>query len=351
MPEGPATKRVCEAFRHARTALERALGACPSAQRDRPLARPGFGGARPSRKGAAVLWALVVLAVLGGSATAEAQSCLGGVPAGMGCVGSGQTLEVNAHGVCRRVSNPQARALLVPHASAAEWQSLRDTGGSGLLSLALCYNYGWSAWSGWSGCSASCGGGTQSRSRECRRSETGQGGYDVVDPGLCGGSSSENQACNTHSCCTPNNHVTGYGGCSASCGGGQQDVYWSNGCGSSWTTQQACNTHGCGPPPATLSVSLSGATPGITTTFNQSEEHWWNWSASNAYQIVYDENIGDVSGRTCTDPRGRSFSGALPISGNSMRNAWYSGCRYTICFVAHGVAGPSQGECFFINVN
>jgi hypothetical protein len=302
-----------------------------------------------------VRWAfnMIVFAMLAlaGAGEGRAQSCPGGVPGGLGCVASGQTLEVTAHGVCRRVTNPQGRALLIPHASAAEWQSLRDTGGSGLLLLALCYSYGWSEWSGWSGCSASCGGGTQSRGRECRRSEASQAGYSVVDASLCGGASSESQACNTHSCCTPNNQVTGYGGCSASCGGGQQDVYWSNGCGATWTTQQACNTHSCGPPAATLSISLTGATAGFTATFNQFEEHWWNWLASNAIQIAWSEDIGDVSGRTCTDPRGRSFSGALPASGSSMRNLWYSGCRYTLCFVAQGSGPNSQTECYFVNVN
>lgn len=294
---------------------------------------------------------LFFLAMLWCPGPAGAQSCPAGVPAGIGCVGSAQTLEVTAHGVCRRVTNPQARALLIPYASAAEWQSLRDTGGSGLLSLAFCYSYDWSAWSSWSGCSASCGGGTQSRSRECRRSETGQAGYSVVDASLCGGASSESQSCNTQSCCTPNNQITGYGGCSASCGGGQQDVYWSNGCGSSWSTQQSCNTHSCGPPPASLSISLTGATAGFTAIFNQLEEHWWNWSSSNANQIAWDENIADRPGRTCTDGRARSLSGAIHTSGNSMRALWMSGCRYTICFVAQGSGGSSRPECFFIDVN
>jgi len=47
--------------------------------------------------------------------------------------------------------------------------------------------------------------------------------------------------------CVPSNHITGYGSCSASCGGGTRDVYWSNGCGSTWTTQESCNTGACGP--------------------------------------------------------------------------------------------------------
>lgn len=56
-------------------------------------------------------------------------------------------------------------------------------------------NGGWSAWSAWSSCSASCGGGTQSRTRTCTNPAPNSCGA------ACVGSPSESQACNTQGCC------------------------------------------------------------------------------------------------------------------------------------------------------
>jgi len=53
---------------------------------------------------------------------------------------------------------------------------------------------GWSAWSAWSTCSATCGGGTQSRTRTCTNPAPANGGADCI------GSTSESQACNTQTC-------------------------------------------------------------------------------------------------------------------------------------------------------
>jgi len=62
---------------------------------------------------------------------------------------------------------------------------------------------GWSSWSAWDSCSVSCGGGTQSRTRTCNNPTPQYGGAN------CSGSSSESQACNTHSCAS---YVTATGG-------------------------------------------------------------------------------------------------------------------------------------------
>lgn len=289
---------------------------------------------------------LVGLAMLAWSWPAAAQTCPGGVPGTMRCVTAGATEEINAYGVCRRITNPRPLAVMVPLGSAAEWQSLRDTGGSGLL-LALCYSYGWSEWSGWSGCSAGCGGGTQSRGRECRRSETGQPGYSVVDASLCGGATSESQACNTHSCCTPNTHVTGYGGCSAGCGGGQQDVHWSNGCGSTWTSQQACNTHSC----ASFSLKLNGSSgnscwnedngfgqaPGVPTV-----DHTWSWTSSGVTSMSkHHERYGNCPGGPQS---GDVFWLGLPSGSWRVQDAVGErrGCRVRITVNATGPGGSAS---------
>ena len=96
---------------------------------------------------------------------------------------------------------------------------------------------------GWGGCSASCGGGTQYRDVYYYSNYNGQ---------YCS-TGSASQSCNTHSCCS-STYVGGYGswgGCSASCGGGTQyrDVYhYSNYTGqycSATSQSQSCNTHSC----------------------------------------------------------------------------------------------------------
>ncbi|MBI2105484.1 putative Ig domain-containing protein, partial [Candidatus Woesearchaeota archaeon] len=62
--------------------------------------------------------------------------------------------------------------------------------------LPTCYptDGGWNAWSSWSSCSASCGGGTQSRTRTCNNPAPACGGAE------CSGPSYETQSCNTQTC-------------------------------------------------------------------------------------------------------------------------------------------------------
>jgi agmatine deiminase len=60
------------------------------------------------------------------------------------------------------------------------------------------YTYGWGDWGDWSDCSAECGGGSQTRTRQCFDCFGNQ-----VEDGLCAGSATETQSCNLDPCPVP----------------------------------------------------------------------------------------------------------------------------------------------------
>lgn len=257
-----------------------------------------------------LLPALLVLPLLAAAfllpGPAAAQGCPGGVPGSMRCIAAGATMDVTAYGTCRRITNTRTLAMLVPLGSAAEWTAAYSSSGA-VATVSACYSYAWSGWSGWSACSASCGGGTQTQTRTCQRTETGVAGGTAVDASYCGGgSSTSSQSCNTQSCCTPNAHVTGYGGCSASCGGGSQTVYWEDGCGGSWTTSQSCNTQGCTPPPS----------------INWNYDRWGGQCRHIAVSVS--QGFGGS----------QSFSGSCSLSGQS--GGWSTGGGFDITFCDDG---------------
>ncbi|KAK4311029.1 hypothetical protein Pmani_017444 [Petrolisthes manimaculis] len=109
----------------------------------------------------------------------------------------------------------------------------------------------WSAWAGWSVCSVSCGGGVRQKRRVCDNPIPSNGGR------YCPGSDSLEDYCNLDMC--PINGGwslwSEWGGCTASCGGGQRRRFRTcdspapspdgRACPGPDTHTQACNNHTC----------------------------------------------------------------------------------------------------------
>ncbi|XP_031566332.1 uncharacterized protein LOC116301420 [Actinia tenebrosa] len=80
---------------------------------------------------------------------------------------------------------------------------------------------GWSDWASWSSCSATCGGGSQSRTRTCTNPPPANDGRS------CEGTSSETKSCATNTCPPPKidggwSDWTSWSSCPVTCGGGSQ---------------------------------------------------------------------------------------------------------------------------------
>ncbi len=142
-------------------------------------------------------------------------------------------------------------------------------------------------WSAWGSCSASCGGGNQSRT--CTNPAPAYGGAD------CTGVNDE--PCNTQACVGPTDGGwSAWSSCSASCGGGTQSrtctspVPADGGANCSGATNQACNTQSCtsgstggssggssGGSPAPAPTCLTNATP---TTIKAGGQVTLSWGCS-----------------------------------------------------------------------
>ncbi|CAF4070391.1 unnamed protein product [Rotaria sp. Silwood2] len=101
--------------------------------------------------------------------------------------------------------------------SSYQYQTCNDDVPCVILITGASVNGTWSIWTSWAPCAGTCGNGTQTRYRNC----TGQynGGYPCV------GSTIDFQTCNTNVTCPINggwSNFTNYGPCSATCGNGTQ---------------------------------------------------------------------------------------------------------------------------------
>uniref|UniRef100_A0A8C8RV15 Hemicentin-1 n=1 Tax=Pelusios castaneus TaxID=367368 RepID=A0A8C8RV15_9SAUR len=127
----------------------------------------------------------------------------------------------------------------------------------------LCPIHGnWGPWSSWGACSRTCNGGQMRRYRTCDNPRPVNGGR------ACAGADTQIQRCNTELCPVDGNWGTwqAWSRCSASCGGGEQtrtrlctNPAPSNGgrpCPGDFSQLSRCNIHSCpgGPPRARGSV-------------------------------------------------------------------------------------------------
>ncbi|XP_045160489.2 SCO-spondin-like [Mercenaria mercenaria] len=112
-------------------------------------------------------------------------------------------------------------------------------------------NGGYTAWSAWTACTVTCGGGEQSRSRECSNPPPQYGGNN------CSGDASETQACNSENCPISGGYTawSAWTACNVTCGGGEQSrsrecsnplpQYGGNNCSGDTSETQACNSENC----------------------------------------------------------------------------------------------------------
>uniref|UniRef100_A0A0N5AHH2 PSI domain-containing protein n=1 Tax=Syphacia muris TaxID=451379 RepID=A0A0N5AHH2_9BILA len=170
----------------------------------------------------------------------------------------------------------------------------------------------WSNWGSWGSCSASCGGGIQSRTRQCIK-VTGQ----TMD---CAGASTEQRNCNPQPCCKWS-EWSAWSGCSVTCGEGlsvrHRQCSCSQGCQGESMQQQTCSSPscqpacdpGCGTGCCTISISCSSCLPSqpcASTCYP---------SSSSSVPIIGADNVPVIGSTVPTIPTISSSS--LPVIGSS----------------------------------
>ncbi|MBT3234572.1 MAG: DUF3011 domain-containing protein [Bdellovibrionales bacterium] len=116
-------------------------------------------------------------------------------------LGSSVTKILDVHSNCKKISNSSNIDYFIPTKLESDWTNFLDHMPNDVTKAECPIDGVWSTWGSWSGyssCSASCGGGTKSRSRTrtCTNPEPAYGGND------CSGSTTESQStsCNTQGC-------------------------------------------------------------------------------------------------------------------------------------------------------
>ena len=134
----------------------------------------------------------------------------------------------------------------------------------------------WEQWGQWSTCSQTCNGGTQERKRECNDPSSENGETN------CYGDDLEIITCNPESCPIDGNWGawSSWNHCSVSCGGGTQTstrqcnnppaLFGGQQCAGVDTRTQNCNTHNC---PSKQGVPVERIDALLCKTYSN-----WNWN-------------------------------------------------------------------------
>jgi len=167
----------------------------------------------------------------------------------------------------------------------------------------------------WGSCSASCGGGTQTR----------------TNTNQCGGEVEEIQDCNTQ-CCPVNGGWSDWSSCSASCGGGTQTRTCNNpsqACGGSacsGESSQSCNTQCC---------PVNG--------------DWSSWSSWSSCSVSCGGGTQTKS-RSCNDPSPSCGGSSCSGSSSDSQSCNTQACTFDIWWWQHGGSSiPCNDPSLFTN--
>ena len=153
---------------------------------------------------------------------------------------------------------------------------------------------------------------------------TGSGPWSWSCRGQYGGITTQCTASQTPQGCEPNIQITGYGPCSAACGGGSRDVYRDDGCANSSTSSEACNTQAC--TCTSTGWIYDGAGPCSAPCGGGTQTHSWHdncGASTNATQAC------NTQACTCTST-GWVYDGASECSascgGGTQTHSWHDNC-------------------------
>jgi len=161
---------------------------------------------------------------------------------------------------------------------------------------------GWSDFAGWTSCTKTCGGGTQTRSRTCTKPAPSHGGRP------CQGQSQERRSCNVYYCPVDGGWSGwSYTSCTASCGGGTQTKYrtctrpepsWGGRyCQGPHQETVACNENPCKIDGGWTDWSY---TPGFQPT---GECYWYSYDCHNGKLSIGCSMKMHRHYRSCTNPK------------------------------------------------